>query len=147
MGSSYRLDQCSLACLFSFTVSSVLFCTPVSPCFTDKPFPEFIRLILIFINPFLLDKSSHEREGRTNEKDIFNFGKLWAFVLFVIWSGIGSGVSSALMTITMTSLLGSTIFLLASYSHEELNHNQVAMLARIHMKYGDYVDVSEVSLL
>jgi hypothetical protein len=67
-------------------------------------------------------------------------------VLFVIWasaslSGAGSGVSSALMTITMTSLLGSTIFLLASYSHEELNQNQDAVLAKIHMKYGNYFDV------
>jgi hypothetical protein len=45
------------------------------------------------------------------------------------------------MTITTASLLGSAIFLLASYSREEMKHNQEAALERIRAKYGDNLDV------
>ncbi len=67
-------------------------------------------------------------------------------MLTVIWacaslSGAGAGVSTALMSITTASLLGSAIFLSASYSHDELKYNRKAVLARIHAKYGDSLDV------
>jgi hypothetical protein len=68
------------------------------------------------------------------------------FVLTVIWasaslSGAGAGVSTSLMSITAASLLGSAVFISASYSHDELKHNRKAVLARIHAKYGDSLDV------
>ena len=66
-------------------------------------------------------------------------------MLTVIWasaslSGAGAGVSTSLMSITAASLLGSAVFISASYSHDELKHNRKAVLARIHAKYGDSLD-------
>ena len=67
-------------------------------------------------------------------------------MLTVIWasaslSGAGAGVPTTLMSITAASLLGSAVFISASYSHDELKHNRKAVLARIHAKYGDSLDV------
>ena len=50
-------------------------------------------------------------------------------------------MSTSLVSITAASLLGSAVFISASYSHDELKHNRKAVLARIHAKYGDSLDV------
>lgn len=104
--------------------------------------PVLMCLSMLFLSFFC----TFLRTEGTDEEDIFNFGKLWFFMLFVIWastclSGTAAGVTSTLVTLNLASLLGSSIFLSASFSEEERKHNQKAMVARIHEKYGDNLDV------
>lgn len=85
--------------------------------------------------------------GTSNDKHIFNFGRLWVFVMTVMWAsaslaGAGAGVSSSLLMITIASLAGSFILLSASYSRDELKHNRNAALATIHSKFGDNLDIA-----
>jgi len=105
--------------------------------------PILMCLSMIFLSFFCTFLRSN---GETNEDDIFNFGKLWFFVLFILWasaslSGTAAGVSSSLVTLTLASLLGAFILVSASFSKEEQRHNQKAAWARLHEKYGDNIDI------
>lgn len=79
--------------------------------------------------------------------DMFNFGKLWIFVLFMLWasaslSGTAAGVTSSLISLTMANVVGSGIFLSAIFKKEEIDQNREAILAKMREKYGDNLDVA-----
>eukprot|EP00571_Detonula_confervacea_P007225 CAMPEP_0172327990 /NCGR_PEP_ID=MMETSP1058-20130122/60117_1 /TAXON_ID=83371 /ORGANISM="Detonula confervacea, Strain CCMP 353" /LENGTH=905 /DNA_ID=CAMNT_0013045083 /DNA_START=218 /DNA_END=2935 /DNA_ORIENTATION=- len=103
--------------------------------------PVLICLSMLFLSFFCTFLRTD-----TGEEDIFNFGKLWFFVLFIMWasvslSGAGAGITSSLLTLTLASLIGAGIFLSASFSKAEQEHNKEALFARINEKYGDNLDV------
>ena len=127
-------DNCDQMCLNVYNDCAngfILWAGPVLMCLS--------MIFLSFFCTFL-------RSEGTGEDDIFNFGKLWFFVLFILWasaslSGTAAGVTSSLVTLTLASLMGAFIFLSASFSKEEQKHNQKAMWIRIHEKYGDSLDI------
>jgi len=124
-------ENCDKTCLNVYDACSngfMLWAGPVLMCLS--------MLFLSFFCTFL------RTEGSTSEKDMFNFGKLWFFVLFIMWasaslSGTAAGVTSSLLTLTMANLVGSAIFLSAIFSKEERSQSHEAVLARIREKYGD----------
>ena len=119
-------------------------------CLMSIIFFSYIHFILLhdvtnFLSPQI--PSLMMIAGTSNDKHIFNFGRLWVFVMTVMWAsaslaGAGAGVSSSLLMITIASLAGSFILLSASYSREELKHNRNAALATIHSKFGDNLDIA-----
>mmetsp|Transcript_12178 Transcript_12178/g.26281 ORF Transcript_12178/g.26281 Transcript_12178/m.26281 type:complete len:890 (+) Transcript_12178:181-2850(+) len=81
-------------------------------------------------------------EGSTDEKDVFNFTKVWLFVLFVMWasaslSGAAAGVTTTLVTLTVANMIGSSILLSAIFGREEIHDNKEMVLEKIREKYGD----------
>lgn len=56
-------------------------------------------------------------------------------------SGAAAGITSSLVMITLASLVGAGIFVSASYSKQERDHNTDVVLARIHENYGNNLDV------
>ena len=85
-------------------------------------------------------------DGKASDKEIFNFGKMWFFILFLLWasaslSGTAAGVTSSLSSLTLASMAGAAILLAAIFSKEEIDSNHEAVLAKIQEKYGDNLDV------
>mmetsp|Transcript_28586 Transcript_28586/g.68827 ORF Transcript_28586/g.68827 Transcript_28586/m.68827 type:complete len:943 (-) Transcript_28586:155-2983(-) len=127
-------ENCDRICLNVYKECSngfILWAGPVMMCLS--------MLFLSFFCTFL-------RTEGTGEEDIFNFGKLWFFVIFTMWasaslSGAAAGITSSLFILTVASLAGACIFLSASFSKTERHHNADVVLARIHEKYGENLDV------
>ena len=76
------------------------------------------------------------RTEGTKEKDIFNFGKVWIFLFSAIWvttslSGMASGVTSALMALTLASFVASAVFIAVSFDREEREENAAAVFRRL----------------
>ncbi len=81
----------------------------------------------------------------TNEAEIFNFGKIWIFVLCILWAsaslaGTAAGVTSSLATLTLASLVGSAVFMTASFSKEHQKNSTKAVIDRMRQKYSDSMD-------
>jgi len=123
-------ENCNRMCLNVYDGCSngfILWAGPVLMCLST--------LFLSFFCTFL------RTDGTTNEKDIFNFGKLWGFVLFIMWasaslSGTAAGVTSSLLTLTMANLIGGAVILSAIFSKEEIDHNKQAVFSKFQEKYG-----------
>mmetsp|Transcript_20778 Transcript_20778/g.60442 ORF Transcript_20778/g.60442 Transcript_20778/m.60442 type:complete len:916 (-) Transcript_20778:1865-4612(-) len=103
--------------------------------------PLLVSLALFFLSFFC----TFLRTEGTNEKDIINFGKLWIFLLFSMWvtsslSGIGSGVATVLLALTLASFAGTVVFLSASFSRPDQKEQATAVWARVKEKYGAYLD-------
>eukprot|EP00584_Thalassiosira_punctigera_P000831 CAMPEP_0172533624 /NCGR_PEP_ID=MMETSP1067-20121228/6258_1 /TAXON_ID=265564 ORGANISM="Thalassiosira punctigera, Strain Tpunct2005C2" /NCGR_SAMPLE_ID=MMETSP1067 /ASSEMBLY_ACC=CAM_ASM_000444 /LENGTH=844 /DNA_ID=CAMNT_0013318287 /DNA_START=162 /DNA_END=2696 /DNA_ORIENTATION=- len=101
--------------------------------------PVLICLSMLYLSFFC---TFLRTDGTTNEKDIFNFGKLWLLFLFIMWasaslSGTAAGVTSSLLTLTTANLIGSAIILSTIFSREELHQNKEAVYSRIQDRYGD----------
>jgi len=101
--------------------------------------PALMCLSLLFLSFFC---TFMRTEGTTTEKDMFNFGKLWFFMLFIMWasaslSGTAAGVTLSLFSLTMANAIGCAMFVSAIFSKEELDQKKMAMHARIREKYGD----------
>ena len=81
----------------------------------------------------------------TNETEIFNFGKIWIFVLCILWAsaslaGTAAGVTTSLATLTLASLVGSAIFMTASFSKEHQKNSTKAVIDRLREKYSSSLD-------
>jgi hypothetical protein len=100
--------------------------------------PVLISMTIFFLSFFC----TFLRAEGTKEKDIFNFGKVWIFLLFAIWvttslSGMASGITSALAALTLASFVASAAFVSVSFDHEERDENTAAVFKRLREKYGD----------
>jgi len=81
----------------------------------------------------------------TNETEIFNFGKIWLFVLCILWAsaslaGTAAGVTTSLATLTLASLVGSAVFMTASFSKEHQENSTKAVIDRLREKYSNSLD-------
>lgn len=81
----------------------------------------------------------------TNEAEIFNFGKIWIFVLCILWAsaslaGTAAGVTTSLATLTLASLVGSAIFMSASFSKDHRKNSTKAVIDRLREKYSSSLD-------
>lgn len=130
-------EDCDRMCLNVYSGCSngfILWAGPVMLCLST--------LFLSFFCTFL------RTDGTTNERDIFNFGKLWLLVLIIMWasasiSGAAAGVTSSLLTLTLANLTGSAIMLSAIFSKDELDQNKEAVFSKIRKKYGNkHVDIA-----
>jgi len=128
----YFPDGCDPACLnvYSECVNGiVLWAGPLMMCVS--------MLFLSFFCTFL-------RTEGTSEKDIFNFGKIWIFILCIMWASASfSGtiaVGTSLAAMTLASLVASAIMLSASFSKDQVKYNKEAILERVRAKYGDNLD-------
>ena len=80
-----------------------------------------------------------------NETEIFNFGKIWIFFLCILWAsaslaGTVAGVTSSLATLTLGSLVGSALFMSASFSREDQKQSTKAVVDRLREKYSNSLD-------
>eukprot|EP00567_Pseudictyota_dubia_P016077 CAMPEP_0197436476 /NCGR_PEP_ID=MMETSP1175-20131217/3917_1 /TAXON_ID=1003142 /ORGANISM="Triceratium dubium, Strain CCMP147" /LENGTH=900 /DNA_ID=CAMNT_0042965775 /DNA_START=350 /DNA_END=3052 /DNA_ORIENTATION=+ len=105
--------------------------------------PLLVSLALFFLSFFC----TFLRTEGTNEKDIINFGKLWIFLLFAMWvtaslAGMGSGVTAALLALTLASFAGTFVFLAASFSRPDQKEQAKAVWRRVKAKYGDHLDTA-----
>ena len=87
----------------------------------------------------------HLHSEGTNETEIFNFGKVWLFVLCILWAsaslaGTAAGVTTSLATLTLASLVGSAIFMAASFSKEYRQNSAEAVVDRLREKYSKSLD-------
>ncbi|KAL7553154.1 hypothetical protein ACHAWF_018056 [Thalassiosira exigua] len=100
--------------------------------------PLLISLSMLFLSFFC----TFLRTKGAIEQDIVRFGKLWFFVLFIMWaisslSGAAGGVTSSLSSLTVANLVGGSIFLGAIFTKEDRKQSKQAMLAGIKEKYGN----------
>lgn len=105
--------------------------------------PVLVSMTIFFLSFFC----TFLRTEGTKEKDIFNFGKVWIFLLFAIWvttslSGMASGVTSALMALTLASFVASAVFIAVSFDREEREENAAAVFRRLRDKYGENLDIA-----
>lgn len=105
--------------------------------------PVLVGMTMFFLSFFC----TFLRTEGTKEKDIFNFGKLWLFILFAIWvttslSGIASGVTSALAALTLASFVASAVFIAVSFDRDERRENTAAVFKRLRDKYGENLDIA-----
>mmetsp|Transcript_2489 Transcript_2489/g.5166 ORF Transcript_2489/g.5166 Transcript_2489/m.5166 type:complete len:926 (+) Transcript_2489:227-3004(+) len=128
----YFPDGCEQTCLnvYSKCINGiVLWAGPLMMCVS--------MLFLSFFCTFL-------RTEGTDEQDIFNFGKIWIFILCAMWASASlSGtvaVGSSLATLTLASLVASAILLSASFSRDQVKYNREEILDRFRKKYGDNLD-------
>jgi len=122
-------DGCGHECLHVYNQCSngfILWAGPVLMCLS--------MVFLAFFCTFLRTEGS-------NEKDIFNFAKIWIVLLGLMWasaslSGTSAGVTSSLLCLTLASLVASAIVVSAAFSKKERKDNKEAILSRIQTKYG-----------
>eukprot|EP00980_Cylindrotheca_fusiformis_P002221 scaffold517_cov119-Cylindrotheca_fusiformis.AAC.4 len=103
--------------------------------------PAMASMVLIFLSFF-----STFLRAENGEKDIFNFGKVWMFLLFAVWltaslAGIAAGVASALMALTLASFIGSAVFIASSVSYHEGKTQATGVWERIKAKYENQLDI------
>jgi hypothetical protein len=98
-------------------------------------------LFLSFFSTFL-------RNGGSIEKEAMKFGKVWRFLLFVMWisaslAGAGSGVSTTLAALTLSSFVASAIFLAMSYTQVEAHEHVRAFGNKLLQDYSKYLDIAK----
>mmetsp|Transcript_13145 Transcript_13145/g.19666 ORF Transcript_13145/g.19666 Transcript_13145/m.19666 type:complete len:912 (+) Transcript_13145:99-2834(+) len=103
--------------------------------------PILMSLSMIFLGSFC----TFLRTEGTNETEIFNFGKIWLFVLCILWAsaslaGTAAGVTTSLATLTLASLVGSAVFMTASFSKEHQENSTKAVIDRLREKYSNSLD-------
>mmetsp|Transcript_26650 Transcript_26650/g.38076 ORF Transcript_26650/g.38076 Transcript_26650/m.38076 type:complete len:1055 (-) Transcript_26650:72-3236(-) len=103
--------------------------------------PVLVGMTMFFLSFFC----TFLRTEGTKEKDIFNFGKVWLFILFAIWvttslSGMASGVTSALAALTLASFVASAVFIVVSFDRDARKDNTAAVFKRLQDKYGENLD-------
>eukprot|EP00574_Skeletonema_japonicum_P004095 CAMPEP_0201726112 /NCGR_PEP_ID=MMETSP0593-20130828/9275_1 /ASSEMBLY_ACC=CAM_ASM_000672 /TAXON_ID=267983 /ORGANISM="Skeletonema japonicum, Strain CCMP2506" /LENGTH=1129 /DNA_ID=CAMNT_0048217581 /DNA_START=41 /DNA_END=3430 /DNA_ORIENTATION=+ len=103
--------------------------------------PVLVGMTMFFLSFFC----TFLRTEGTKEKDIFNFGKVWLFILFAIWvtcslSGLASGVTSALAALTLASFVASAVFIVVSFDRDARKDNTAAVFKRLQDKYGENLD-------
>ncbi len=105
--------------------------------------PVLVSMTIFFLSFFC----TFLRTEGTKEKDIFNFGKVWLFILLAIWvttslSGMASGITSALAALTLASFVASAVFIAVSFNREERMENAAAVFKRLQDKYGENLDIA-----
>ncbi|KAL7433449.1 hypothetical protein ACHAXM_003585, partial [Skeletonema potamos] len=105
--------------------------------------PVLVSMTIFFLSFFC----TFLRTDGTKEKDIFNFGKVWLFMLLAIWvttslSGMASGITSALAALTLASFVASAVFIVVSVDREERMENAAAVFKRLQDKYGENLDIA-----
>lgn len=105
--------------------------------------PVLVAMTMFFLSFFC----TFLRSEGTKEKDIFNFGKVWLFILFAIWvttslSGMASGVTSALAALTLASFVASAVFIVVSFDRDARKDNTAAVFKRLQDKYGENLDLA-----
>ena len=106
--------------------------------------PVLVSMTVFFLSFFC----TFLRSEGTKEKDVFNFGKVWLFILFAIWvttslSGTSAGVTSALAALTLASFVASAVFIAFSFGHEERVDNAAVVFKRLRDKYGENLDFAK----
>ena len=104
--------------------------------------PLLVSLVLFFLSFFCTFLRSDN-----SEKDIINFGKLWIFLLFAMWltaslAGVAAGLSTALLSMTLASFVGSVIFVSMTRTRSEGKEQIIGFWARIDASYGAHLDVA-----
>lgn len=97
---------------------------------------------LVFFATFLKSGDS------TVEKEAVKFAKVWGFLLFAMWisaslAGAGSGISTTLAALTLSSFVGSTVFLASSYSQMERIEQVRSLWQKLLTKYEKYLDAAK----
>eukprot|EP00586_Coscinodiscus_wailesii_P003085 CAMPEP_0172490614 /NCGR_PEP_ID=MMETSP1066-20121228/21102_1 /TAXON_ID=671091 /ORGANISM="Coscinodiscus wailesii, Strain CCMP2513" /LENGTH=555 /DNA_ID=CAMNT_0013259167 /DNA_START=665 /DNA_END=2329 /DNA_ORIENTATION=- len=111
-----------------------------------NPFIVWSGPMLISILYFFLSFYSTFLRPVDTSSDMLNFGKLWVFLLAVMWVSAslvagGDDVTKALLTFTLTSFFGSFVFLGAGYDRYERRDKFEELVSQIEEKYGDYLDI------
>ena len=109
--------------------------------------PVMVSMVLFFLSFFCTFL-----KGDDAEKDMISFLKLWMFLTFTIWltaslAGVGGGLSSALVSMTLGSSVGSVIFVAATRTTAESKTQAIQMWERLEQNYGDYLDIGRAFLL
>ena len=86
-------------------------------------------------------------ENNSTTTDMLNFGKLWLFLLFVMWltaslAGVAAGLTSALLAMTLASFVGSVILAAMTRSKVESKAQAKAFWKSLNEKYGQHLDVA-----
>ena len=103
--------------------------------------PAMVSMVLIFLSFF-----ATFLRADNDEKDVFNFGKVWIFLLFTVWltaslAGIAAGVATSLMALTLASFIGSAVFIASSVSAADQKAHAKGFWEGIKEKYGDHLDI------
>lgn len=106
--------------------------------------PFLVSIVLLFLSFF----STFLRNGGSIEKEAMKFGKVWGFLLFVMWisaslAGAGSGVSTTLAALTLSSFVASAIFLAMSYTQVEAHEHVRAFGNKLLQDYSKYLDIAK----
>lgn len=106
--------------------------------------PFLVAIVLLFLSFF----STFLRNGGSIEKEAAKFGKVWGFLLFVMWisaslAGAGSGVSTTLAALTLSSFVASAIFLAMSYTQVEAQEHVRAFGNKLIKNYAKYLDIAK----
>ena len=121
-----------------------------------KVFDECSNMFIVWVGPFLVSIvflflsffSTFLRNGGSIERETMKFGKVWGFLLFVMWisaslAGAGSGVSTTLAALTLSSFVASAIFLAMSYTHVEAQEHVRAFGNKLLKDYAKYLDIAK----
>lgn len=103
--------------------------------------PIVVGLVYFFFGLFASFMNSDSAS-----KDISNFLKFWAILMLIFWvivslNGASNKITETLVLLTLTAFVGSALFFIASYSHEELKQEEKDLLHKFTKKYAKWMDV------
>ena len=106
--------------------------------------PFLVSLGLFFLSFF----ATFLKATGTIEQEVLKFGKLWFFLLFVMWiaaslAGAGAGVSVTLAALTLSAFVASAILLASSYNHIERGERFNEVLSSLIDKYRAYLNIAK----
>lgn len=140
----YEIDRTNYKIIFPEGCDEV--CTEV--------FESCLNTFILWVGPLLAALSlfflsficSFLRVDDNPEKAMMSFAKLWMFLLFAMWVtaslvGAGMGLTACLAAFTLAAFVGSTVFLLASFSRDDRKDQSRSLRKRIATKYGAYMDI------
>jgi hypothetical protein len=81
-----------------------------------------------------------------SENGVATFGKIWLFLLFIMWvsaslAGAGRGVTPALAALTLAGFVGTTVFFAVSFSREDRKAKRKIVWSKVTADYGGWLDV------
>lgn len=106
--------------------------------------PFLVSLGLFFLSFF----ATFLKATGTIEQEVIKFGKLWFFLLFVMWiaaslAGAGAGVSVTLAALTLSAFIASAILLASSFNHIERGERFNQVLSSLLEKYRAYLNIAK----
>jgi len=118
-------------------------------------YDDCLNTFILWVGPFLVSLglcflsffSSFLRASGSIETEALNFAKIWLFLLFAMWvsaslAGAGAGVSTTLAALTLSSFVGSSVFLAYSFSRIEHEERLEQLWHNFIEKYGVYMDLA-----
>jgi hypothetical protein len=104
--------------------------------------PMLVSATLFFLSFMCTFMRAHSE----TENGVATFGKIWLFLLFIMWvsaslAGAGRGVTPALAALTLAGFIGTTVFFAVSFSREDRKARRKIVWSNIKADYGGWLDV------